>query len=1639
MSLQNLAQNFIKSLDTNKDGVVSRSEYEAYLKTQKMPANMATNLLSIFDSSKDGNISESEMLAAYTSVDTNNDSTLTYNEMLLLQNQLSGIAIDTSTSSTQYTALYKNALNFLNSADANKDGMVSVAEYQTLLGNSNYDTAGAQAFVNYYDGNSDGNINLLEFIAKSIQIDADKNGALNATELQPVSNLLRKLTNIELGVKKLVASIDGNTGAKDADGKVIKDGVVSLDEYKTYLSNNYMPQEMADLLMKTYGNGSSISYDQWVSAFKSFDADGDGTMNFTENLTYQNTISTVKFDTSMSQAQYTNLFKTAQSFMKAGDTNKDGNVNVLEERGAITAANQKVTNSSSTTPEYYAENLLMAFDMDRNPDPTAATIDPTLSKDGVVNLFEFMKGIMQFDTDSDGAINSTESQTLKESLDNPILFNDVNKMFSNSDANNDRILSANELSQYFVSQGLPGYLADNFINYVDKQGNVFDLDKDGALSRLEIMQAFKKFDSNVNNQLDIDEKMALYDELTQKTINLNLNADSVRQYTNMFETLQKYVKELDFDNNSLVSSDEYKTYLLDQNLPEYLADKAIQQIDLNKDGNLDLLEWFKINIQNDKNANGSLELNEELSLYQTLSGVQLNATPENEVQYAALYDNLKDYLLQNDINNDKILNSSELRAYFTNQNLPEYLADKFIQTYDISKDGNLDLLELMKSNVEFDTNFNGSLELNEELAFNSKVSGVQLNATPANEVQYTSLYTGLKDVLNQFDSTSDKKLDNTELKNYFSSINMPEELVNKFLTNYDFNKDGSIDLLEFMKIDIDSDTDKSGILELNEMLNFEGKLAGINLNATTENLSQYSSLYNILQGVLQSFDSTGDKQFSSFELREYFKLNNLPLSLADGLIQQYDNNTNTKVDLLEWLKAYVDYDINKNGTLEFNEQIAFESKLEGINLSPTPENETQYSNLYNTITSNLSTYDLTQDNSLNSDELKVFFRDQNLPAYLADKFIQTYDINRNGSVDILEWLKANVDFDADKNGVLEFSENLALNSSLSSVVLNSNSSNQRQYEPLYNTSTSTIQVFDTTSDQKLNSIELSNYFVANGFSASLASQMIGLYDANKDGSIDTIEFLKANIDYDVNQNGGVDFNEFLSQNAKFANMNISAAVAETNQTVGNFNTASGIIGGYDVDRDNNLSQTELRRYFGDLGVAGYVADNLMKQYDVNADGKLNNLEFMKALIDADVNKNGGQDFDETVNLYARLSGVAVNVTPVNFNQEASLWNSAVGMISGYDSDGDKKLSSTQFGQWFKDMGLPQYMASNLVTQYDVNRDATLDAVEMLKMFTDMDTNQNGGQDFDEMVKLYSRASGINFDMGIAQLTGIYNSAAGTLANYDSSWDRLLSSSEIGQWFKDMGMPQYMANNFITQNDVNKDGSLDTMEMAKIFYTIDNNQNGGQDFDELMKIYSQTSGVNINITDANRAQYTGLYNSAAGAMANFDGSGNRELSSPELINYFKTLGMPGYMSNNFLSRYDANRNGSIDTMELMQGLIASDQNGSGGLETGDIINMLQSLSGVNLTSGYAIPDMLAGIYGQASGIYGYDYNGDAQLTSGELNMYFMALGLTSAQAQAAASSVGSLDMAKWMKTLEGFDTNKDGVLDGDEWANLINSY
>ena len=115
-----------------------------------------------------------------------------------------------------------------------------------------------------------------------------------------------------------------------------------------------------------------------------------------------------------------------------------------------------------------------------------------------------------------------------------------------------------------------------------------------------------------------------------------------------------------------------------------------------------------------------------------------------------------------------------------------------------------------------------------------------------------------------------------------------------------------------------------------------------------------------------------------------------------------------------FIKAFIDIDTDKTGIINSNSWIKLGSQLAGMNVDVKSN---QIQGLYNRALDQINYYDKDGNKELDLTEIEKFFTDINLPTSYANQFIESYK-NSNGQADVMSFLKAFIDIDTDKTGII---------------------------------------------------------------------------------------------------------------------------------------------------------------------------------------------------------------------------------------------------------------------------------------------------------------------------------------------------------------------------------------------------------------------------------------------------------------------------------------------------------------------------------------------------------------------------------------------------------------------------------------------
>ena len=322
--------------------------------------------------------------------------------------------------------------------------------------------------------------------------------------------------------------------------------------------------------------------------------------------------------------------------------------------------------------------------------------------------------------------------------------------------------------------------------------------------------------------------------------------------------------------------------------------------------------------------------------------VDLGVDKDNAAQYKKIHEATSLLFSKYDLNKDNKLAQNELENFFKDRGISLDAVTQVIAMYDVEggPDGMIDVLEWMKMYYDFDADKNGVISNQENLAMMDTLAGTGLNPTAANEVQLTAIEKDIDAIIKKYDVDADKKLSIAELQNYLRELQIPDYLAEVIIYNeednyafsYDQDGDETLDKLEFMRLKADFDVNKNGKLDFEEEYALYTTGAGATSTPSVDDVKQFSTLYNTAKKLFTQKDVTTDRILTAEELGSYFTALNLPANMAEDAIDLYDNNGDGGLDIYEWMDAQIKFDVNKNGVLDFNEQLAFLGKLQILTL-----------------------------------------------------------------------------------------------------------------------------------------------------------------------------------------------------------------------------------------------------------------------------------------------------------------------------------------------------------------------------------------------------------------------------------------------------------------------------------------------------------------------------------------------------------------------------------------------------------------------------------------------------------------------------------------------------------------------------------
>lgn len=1656
----------------NGDGQITLAELKHFMGLVNFPDYMAENFFNNADANNDGVLNTDELQNFFNSFDADGSNSLDWSEGINIYNSMSNINIPSSTSFTQYSTLMSTTQATFYSYDANQDSVADVNEYIYALEQMGVDDGGSTAnkVIDLYDIDNNNLITYDEMLLQNIKWDTNQNGSIdfNDGEADVLMDTLPWYVKPQDSMSQIEQIVASLILYNDTDG----DKKLNEEEFKNYMSKmSALPASMAEEMLAMYGSGNSFTFEAMVSAYRSFDSDNNDELSYEELLAFQNSFSEIKIDPNeVSETQYGAFYQAGAQAIKGYDSDGDGEISVKEYRAgikqAISAYEQAGTEIPDSIGEHLAENFIRLFDMDKN---------------GSVSVIEIINQYAKYDTNKDGQVTGGEFIDQQERMEDSRLWDNVNEEFIiPGDTDFDKELNETELKNVLTAKGLPQYIADDAIT-------LFDMNEDGKLSRLELMEMFSRYDGsvvnvdyieeqtgeqyllytgNANQVLDDHEKLKLYEDIAAADANgINYEIDPARaaQYEKLLNISEDLVATYDQYKDGVLTPEEYKNYFKELGLPAYLADLAIGAYNMSPDGSLDLFENVQMLLDYDENQNGVLEFHEEFKFYDDLTGVGLNITDENRIQYQRIYNNVKEFLSQYDINDQQQLNRDnsiqidELEKYYREQGLPDDYANMVTEAYDVNGDGALDVIEWMKAYSDFDFDANGEINNGEQLAMFDHIAGTGLPEITDSD-RYGTLEHTADSLISKLDVTdNDKKLNPEELKALMKQIGLPDYLAGEFVATYDLNADGGIDKMEWIKAATTYDRNENGITEFNEELELYSTITGANLIAITEDeIKQYSSIYNYLLSFFAQKDDTTDRILAPEELQDYFTELELPVSMAAQAVELYDINGDGGLDIYEWMKPHIEFDINKNGKLDFNELMGMNGVISDPDLpiDPYTMDVEQVQNLYNYSLNYIMAVDTEHDDKqISENELAKYFKTIGLSENIASAVMAAQDANGDGNLDLMEWLNTNLQFDKNHTGIMEFNEMMDLYQDATGVELNTTDSNIYQHQALFNYVVNTFKTADTSSNKKISAVELKTWLKDYyAMTEDSANKVISYYEStigNGDGELDALEFTKALIDIDQNVNGVWDKAEIMNFYDKAIEAIDLGGITDDNEK------QYWDLYGYAVNKtnayggaDKQFSAEEFRAWLKNSnGISESLANDIINHYDLDGNGQMDALEFTQGLKAVDVNSNGKWDNSEVLNFFDEaLPSIDLgNVDDNNITQYWSLYSYAVQNINKY-GNGDQNMSAAEMKAWLKDYyAMNDETANQIISHYDLNNDGNMDVLEFTKSLFDLDTNVNGKWDYSEIMNFFDNAitnvdlGGVNED-NIAQYWNLYDYTIGITNQYGGS-DKKISADELKTWLENYyAMTDDMANEII--NHYGGADGMDALEFADALIKVDTNTNGVWDYSEIMNFFDDAiSSANLDeVTADNVKQYWALYAYAVDTI-NKNGGADKKMSSEEfktwLVNYYA---MTDDMADQIISHYGGAD--GLDALEFTEALVNIDENSNGVWDNAEIMNFYDNalpainLGGIdnsNINKYWSLYDAAIDL------IKSGDLDKNQKLSAAEYKASLRAQGLPEYLAEgliARADSnndnmVDALELTQFYATL---DKNNTGVFELDELFN-----
>jgi len=1448
-------------------------------------------------------------------------------------------------------------------ADINGDGEIDIGEFVQVM----FPTA-AEIIANLRKS-----FNSMEDVEATFrQWDLNKDGAISFTELEKaVAQSGRKLSAEEMNAIFVIGDVDQNGEIDLEEFKKlmipnVSDVVAKFrsthpnmkdvqNAFRKFDRNGDGAIDRSELTSALTSSGQQYTQQEVNALFNAADVNKDGTIDFEEFVALM--CPSASDIVSKFRAQYTNIDSVRAAF-KRFDRNGDGALSIEELSSALKSSGLSFSDSEVTT-------IFNMGDVDGDGEITmeefVALMSPSASevlnkvRRNFKNIADIKSSFKRIDTNNDGLLSKSE---MLNSSGCKFDKEEVDAIFELGDVNGDGEIDMGEFIglMYPAATEILSKLSLSFKNLDEVKAafRLLDQDGDGSITRQEMGSSSHRFSSeqiesifalgdvNDDGAIDLEEFISVMCPSAEIVV-----SRLSQKYKNINEVKRAFMS-MDANKDGKISRSEMSSA---GKLNAQEVDAVFILGDVNGDGEIDLEEFIGLlcpsamealqkftksikNIQEaqmlfrilDKNGDGMISMEELQSCGQKFSKKEVEAifaigdtNGDGEIdvdEFVAVMCPSASTVVQRISKSFKSLN--DIKSAF--------------QKLDRDGDGQISRQELNAAGYNAqeveavfnlgDANNDGQIDMEEFITVMCpSASSVVFKVSKMFKDQKSA-----QEAFNRIDINRDGKISRDEMKNaslYNGSKLNPIEVEAIFALG-DVNKDGEIDLQEFMSVMLPSagfsssfsssntqfrkvtSSSSSSKQSLSSVQTFSSSAAQSYSSTTTYSSTTVSISFSNageVKRAFSKFDANGDGHLDKNELKQLLK------SCGKSANDQ-------EVDLL-----FRQGDVDGDGLIDIQEFVKLMFPAASSTLSKLQQ---KYSNL-NDVKAAFRKFDADGDGHITRSELKQVmqgFNDQEVDAIFA-----MGDKDQSGGIDYQEFVAMMIPNCAAilKQVSTQFSSVQAVRDAFLRIDANGDGAISRQELKngmrLNDNAVDVIfAIGDSNQDNEISMPEFLRLMLPSASSAmnrlrnsfrDIAEVIVAFkkFDANNDGSLSLQELSRGiqglGLDLspqevssiftmaDTNQDNEINYVEFVS----FLFPAAADGLAKFRSRLGAITDVKVAFKRFDADGDGSISVLELKNGAG----AGFTSGEIAAVFalgDSDQDGSISFAEFAQLVLPSardkvsqlkksfstpndvqaafnrfDVNRDGKISCEELRNGLTS-SGLRMN------DQEVM----TVFAIADVDGDGEISLNEFLALMGFGQVTSSRVSGSNITKvsnihdvktafrKFDINNDGHLDQNEFRQFMTAIQSGGNSDAlfrqaDVDGDGKVdYQELIRLMFPESAKALTKLQgafrnlNEVKSAFKKFDSDGDGHVSKSEL----------QQVMSNF------------SSAEVDAIFALGDKDQSGGIDYQEFIGLMLPSAPSVIARLAQNFRSITNIKES----FKRLDANGDQQISRGELKNGMK---------------------------------------------------------------------------------------------------------------------------------------------------------